>query len=150
MVNNSAEMTSESRISDSDLSRQQVSDEDNLSFASLDTATARITAEEKFMMQRRAPTYASRGAQDVTANFVAASKQLKPGELVKDEYFTLFEAVGALEVSALIMCGVVVVGVPIDVLPRSWTQKWTADMLSLMIHLSQSIRSMSRSLALLR
>lgn len=36
--------------------------------------------------------------RDVTEDFVAASKQLQSGELVKDEYFTLFEAVGALEV----------------------------------------------------
>ncbi|KAI5358003.1 Putative alpha-acetyltransferase 35, NatC auxiliary subunit [Septoria linicola] len=91
-------MTSEPGISDSDFSHQQTNDEDKLSFTSLDTATARITAEAQSMMQRRAPTFASRGTQDVTANFVAASKQLKPGELVKDEYFTLFEAVGALEI----------------------------------------------------
>ena len=36
---------------------------------------------------------------DVTADFISASKLLEPGQLVKDEDFTLFEAVGALEVS---------------------------------------------------
>lgn len=41
----------------------------------------------------------NRGIRDVTADFVAATRKLPPGELVKDEYFTLFEAVGALEVS---------------------------------------------------
>ena len=29
------------------------------------------------------------------------AKELPPGELVKDEHFTLFEAVGALEVSSV-------------------------------------------------
>lgn len=49
--------------------------------------------------QRRPSAFVShRSVQDVTANFIAASGQLKAGELVKDEYFTLFEAVGALEV----------------------------------------------------
>ncbi|KAI6893643.1 hypothetical protein KC355_g20769, partial [Hortaea werneckii] len=38
------------------------------------------------------------GARDVTEEFAAAANQLKPGQLVKDEYFTLFEAVGALEI----------------------------------------------------
>ncbi|KAK0836795.1 N-alpha-acetyltransferase, non-catalitic subunit [Friedmanniomyces endolithicus] len=41
---------------------------------------------------------ASRGIRDVTEEFAAAAKQLQPGQLVKDEYFTLFEAVGALEI----------------------------------------------------
>ncbi|KAK1070140.1 N-alpha-acetyltransferase, non-catalitic subunit [Friedmanniomyces endolithicus] len=40
----------------------------------------------------------SRGIRDVTEEFAAAAKQLQPGQLVKDEYFTLFEAVGALEI----------------------------------------------------
>ncbi|TKA77374.1 hypothetical protein B0A55_03227 [Friedmanniomyces simplex] len=39
-----------------------------------------------------------RGIRDVTEEFAAAAKQLQPGQLVKDEYFTLFEAVGALEI----------------------------------------------------
>ncbi len=37
----------------------------------------------------------------MTEEFAAAAKQLQPGQLVKDEYFTLFEAVGALEVSSV-------------------------------------------------
>ncbi|KAF2162062.1 hypothetical protein M409DRAFT_69297 [Zasmidium cellare ATCC 36951] len=40
----------------------------------------------------------NRGVRDVTEDFVVASEQLQPGELVKDECFTLFEAVGALEI----------------------------------------------------
>ncbi|KAK0344003.1 N-alpha-acetyltransferase, non-catalitic subunit [Friedmanniomyces endolithicus] len=40
----------------------------------------------------------SRGIRDVTQEFAAAAKLLQPGQLVKDEYFTLFEAVGALEI----------------------------------------------------
>lgn len=46
----------------------------------------------------RVPPAYTRSIRDVTADFVAASQQLPPGELVKDEFFTLFEAVGALEV----------------------------------------------------
>ncbi|KXL51369.1 hypothetical protein M433DRAFT_73094 [Acidomyces richmondensis BFW] len=41
---------------------------------------------------------ATKGVRDVTEEFMAAAKQLPPGYLVKDEYFTLFEAVGALEI----------------------------------------------------
>lgn len=62
------------------------------------TASTRIADELKTWKQQPPPSFPSRGLRDVTANFVAASKQLRPGELVKDEYFTLFEAVGALEV----------------------------------------------------
>ncbi|KKZ64641.1 hypothetical protein EMCG_09449 [[Emmonsia] crescens] len=36
--------------------------------------------------------------QDITAAFTKASSVLNTGQLVKDEYFTLFEAVGALEI----------------------------------------------------
>ncbi|GIZ37087.1 hypothetical protein CKM354_000055000 [Cercospora kikuchii] len=65
-------------------------------------ATSRLLQEAQAMMeqqQRRPSAFVShRSVQDVTANFIAASGQLKAGELVKDEYFTLFEAVGALEI----------------------------------------------------
>ncbi|KAM7199598.1 N-alpha-acetyltransferase 35, NatC auxiliary subunit [Rhypophila sp. PSN 637] len=37
-------------------------------------------------------------ATDITSKFTAATAALKPGELVKDGFFTLFEAVGALEI----------------------------------------------------
>ncbi|KAK5136438.1 hypothetical protein LTR08_003083 [Meristemomyces frigidus] len=47
---------------------------------------------------RQALSFGSRGVRDVTAEFEAAAKQLQPGQLVKDAYFTLFEAVGALEI----------------------------------------------------
>lgn len=62
------------------------------------TATERLAAEAEAMKHKSVSAFGSRGVQDVTANFMAASNQLQPGELVKDEFFTLFEAVGALEV----------------------------------------------------
>ncbi|KAH0537158.1 hypothetical protein FGG08_006028 [Glutinoglossum americanum] len=37
-------------------------------------------------------------ARDITPQFTNASSALRTGQLVKDEFFTLFEAVGALEV----------------------------------------------------
>ncbi|KAH7040078.1 Mak10 subunit, NatC N-terminal acetyltransferase-domain-containing protein [Microdochium trichocladiopsis] len=37
-------------------------------------------------------------AIDITAKFAAAVKQLAPGELIKDDHFTLFESVSALEI----------------------------------------------------
>ncbi|CEL01102.1 Putative Amino-acid N-acetyltransferase subunit Mak10 [Aspergillus calidoustus] len=36
--------------------------------------------------------------RDITEKFTQAASRLKTGQLVKDEYFTLFEAVGALEI----------------------------------------------------
>ena len=36
--------------------------------------------------------------EDVTEKFNEASKLLQPGQLIKDDFFTLFEAVSALEV----------------------------------------------------
>ena len=47
----------------------------------------------------QAMAYGNRSLRDVTKDFTTASTQLVRGQLVKDEYFTLFEAVGALEVS---------------------------------------------------
>jgi hypothetical protein len=41
-------------------------------------------------------------AVDILDKFTAAAKTLSPGELVKDGYFTLFEAVSALEVRHLL------------------------------------------------
>ncbi|EEP79257.1 predicted protein [Uncinocarpus reesii 1704] len=37
-------------------------------------------------------------AHDITEEFTKAASALETGQLVKDEFFTLFEAVGALEV----------------------------------------------------
>lgn len=62
----------------------------------IDTAVRRLEEEVKEAM-----SFGRRGARDVTEEFAAAASQLKPGQLVKDEYFTLFEAVGALEVCIL-------------------------------------------------
>ncbi|KAF2771606.1 Mak10-domain-containing protein [Teratosphaeria nubilosa] len=39
-----------------------------------------------------------RGTRDVTSEFTAAAQQLLPGQLIKDDFFTLFEAVGAIEI----------------------------------------------------
>ncbi|KAI6896430.1 hypothetical protein KC318_g20336, partial [Hortaea werneckii] len=59
----------------------------------IETAVRLLEQEAKEAM-----SFGQRGARDVTEEFAAAANQLKPGQLVKDEYFTLFEAVGALEV----------------------------------------------------
>ncbi|KAL4812335.1 Mak10 subunit, NatC N-terminal acetyltransferase-domain-containing protein [Aspergillus spinulosporus] len=52
--------------------------------------------------QTRAPTTRivsqSVVARDITEEFTQAASKLKTGQLVKDEHFTLFEAVGALEI----------------------------------------------------
>nr|OQO27945.1 hypothetical protein B0A51_04291 [Rachicladosporium sp. CCFEE 5018] len=56
-------------------------------------AAARLAEEAKACH----PSY-QRKPEDVTAAFAKASKALPPGELVKDEFFTLFEAVAALEI----------------------------------------------------
>ncbi|KAL2802492.1 Mak10 subunit, NatC N-terminal acetyltransferase-domain-containing protein [Aspergillus granulosus] len=52
--------------------------------------------------QARAPTTRvtsqSAVSRDITEKFTQAASKLKTGQLVKDEYFTLFEAVGALEI----------------------------------------------------
>lgn len=61
-------------------------------------ATARLQQEANEMRQRPPPVFPGRKIHDVTERFAAAARQLKPGQLVKDENFTLFEAVGALEV----------------------------------------------------
>jgi hypothetical protein len=59
-------------------------------------AEARLTREALEM--RRKPLSSTRSAKDITMEFTIAAGQLPPGELIKDAYFTLFEAVGALEV----------------------------------------------------
>ncbi|RYO92396.1 hypothetical protein DL766_000366 [Monosporascus sp. MC13-8B] len=43
-------------------------------------------------------TYPGVVAREITDKFASAVKKLEPGELVKDEHFTLFEAVSALEI----------------------------------------------------
>ena len=54
----------------------------------------------------------------MTASFAAAAKLLQPGQLIKDEYFTLFEAVGALEVRPMIWMRFL----PIRILPSHISQ----------------------------
>lgn len=68
------------------------------------TVTAQLLEDARQMREERRPTPASRGrgVHDITEQFTNASKRLQPGELVKDEHFTLFEAVGALEVCPII------------------------------------------------
>ena len=57
------------------------------------------TAEDRLRQEAMGMSaLSSRGVEDITEEFTTASDQLEPGELVKDEWFTLFEAVGALEV----------------------------------------------------
>ncbi|KAM3423857.1 hypothetical protein BST61_g1254 [Cercospora zeina] len=85
-----------------DLSSLDLSSQSNGAAESASAATARLIQEALDMMnqqQRRPSAFVGhRSVQDVTANFVSAAGQLEAGELVKDEYFTLFEAVGALEI----------------------------------------------------
>lgn len=56
-------------------------------------ATSRLRQEAQ-----QTPFYGGRSVRDITEDFTSASCQLQSGQLVKDEFFTLFEAVGALEV----------------------------------------------------
>ncbi|KAJ5684518.1 NatC N(alpha)-terminal acetyltransferase Mak10 subunit [Penicillium maclennaniae] len=44
------------------------------------------------------PRAAQSVPRDITAEFTEAASKLRTGQLVKDEYFTLFESVGALEI----------------------------------------------------
>lgn len=60
---------------------------------------ARLRWEAQQMRQK--PTSYTRGTKDITEIFTSTTNKLQNGELVKDEYFTLFEAVGALEVRFL-------------------------------------------------
>lgn len=59
-------------------------------------AEARLRLEAQQMRQK--PLSYTRGTRDITEFFTSSANLLPSGELVKDEYFTLFEAVGALEV----------------------------------------------------
>ncbi|CAK3878317.1 Hypothetical predicted protein [Lecanosticta acicola] len=61
-------------------------------------AEARLQQEARMQQNNSHAPPLTRGTRDVTADFVAAAKKLPPGDLVKDENFTLFEAVGALEI----------------------------------------------------
>jgi hypothetical protein len=68
------------------------------SFENYDTTMAetisRLQQEAEEAKHVQQPTR----VKDITQEFVDACNQLPPGELVKDEWFTLFESVGALEV----------------------------------------------------
>ncbi|KXT13749.1 hypothetical protein AC579_10081 [Pseudocercospora musae] len=61
-------------------------------------AATRILQEANEMRQERQQHVPQRRILDITDHFIDASRRLKPGELIKDECFTLFEAVGALEI----------------------------------------------------
>lgn len=63
------------------------------------TSNARdpLAAEAK-AMNNQPPTYSRQQPKDITAIFAQQTSSLQPGQLVKDEFFTLFEAVGALEI----------------------------------------------------
>lgn len=73
-----------------------------------DTATRTAAAEARLRMEaqqmRQKSMSYTRGTRDITEIFTKSSKQLPSGELVKDDFFTLFEAVGALEVRVLSYC----------------------------------------------
>lgn len=60
----------------------------------------RLAAEAKSMLPsiNQQPTYPNTGPRDITAVFAHHTASLEPGQLIKDEFFTLFEAVGALEI----------------------------------------------------
>ncbi|KAF2085758.1 Mak10-domain-containing protein [Saccharata proteae CBS 121410] len=49
-------------------------------------------------IKSRPVTYGNPRAVDITEDFTRATAALETGQLVKDEYFTLFESVGALEI----------------------------------------------------
>lgn len=57
----------------------------------------RLAAEAKSFLPNIQPPKTP-GPQDITALFTRHSSALRPGQLVKDDFFTLFEAVGALEI----------------------------------------------------
>lgn len=59
-------------------------------------AIPRLRQEAKQNMSAYTPR-----RKDVTNEFRNAAELLPPGQLVKDEFFTLFESVGALEVRYL-------------------------------------------------
>ncbi|WPH04061.1 Hypothetical protein R9X50_00694500 [Acrodontium crateriforme] len=61
-------------------------------------ANAQIAAQRLAEEAKEASSYGARGISDVTKAFTSAAQKLQPGQLVKDDYFTLFEAVGALEI----------------------------------------------------
>ncbi|KAM0713949.1 hypothetical protein Q7P37_010912 [Cladosporium fusiforme] len=86
---------------------------------------------------RQAASFGRRGVKDITEQFSAASKDLQPGDLVIDDFFTLFEAVGALEIMDSKMdVGFVPPGEPVDTpfdptAPLSAAQTlWILDQLS--------------------
>lgn len=84
-------------VINADTSRLSTNNESEHDNKDLANAVARLRAEARQTMANT-----SRGLRDVTGEFSAASSQLVAGQLVKDEFFTLFEAVGALEASLAI------------------------------------------------
>nr|POF17644.1 n-alpha-acetyltransferase 35, natc auxiliary subunit [Quercus suber] len=48
------------------------------------------------------PLQTERNFREITTSFAQATRTLQHGQLVKDEFFTLFEAVGALEASEIV------------------------------------------------
>lgn len=106
-------------VDTSKLSINNESEHDNKDLAN---AVARLRAEARQTMANT-----SRGLRNVTEEFSAASSQLVAGQLVKDEFFTLFEAVGALEASQAFFLQRAIVHGALDVVTRpkgsSLTQK---------------------------
>ncbi|KAK6437301.1 N-alpha-acetyltransferase, non-catalitic subunit [Oleoguttula sp. CCFEE 5521] len=94
-------------------------------------AAVRLAEEAKAFR----PSY-QRKPEDVTEAFAKASKSLPPGELVKDEFFTLFEAVAALEIMDPMMdSGVILTGESEDLGLDPGAPLSAAQVLGIMDHL---------------
>ena len=65
-----------------------------------ESTISRLAEEAKGMLNlnSKQKENAQRKTQNITSTFTKATSQLLPGQLVKDEFFTLFESVGALEI----------------------------------------------------
>ncbi|QIX01763.1 hypothetical protein AMS68_007280 [Peltaster fructicola] len=66
---------------------------DDFGNGSIKTAAARLAQEARQMVG-----FSRTSMKDITQAFNDASELLECGQLIKDDYFTLFEAVGALEI----------------------------------------------------
>nr|POF11456.1 hypothetical protein CFP56_44294 [Quercus suber] len=73
--------------------------------------------------QRAMPLPTERKIHDITTDFARATRTLQRGQLVKDDLFTLFEAVGALEVRCPLLMSF---RENTNCLCRSWTPRWIA------------------------
>lgn len=56
-------------------------------------------AARRLAHEAQSMSFSTRHVRNITEEFRTAANQLPSGQLIMDEYFTLFEAVGALEVN---------------------------------------------------